>query len=126
MDENELSHAIIGAAIEVHRKLGGTGLLEDVYEQALCHELHLRGFPVERQVKVPVVYKGLKIKHPLCLDVLVGGKVTVEVKAVEKCQPIFQAQLLTYLRLAGKRLGLLVNFGERHLASGIQRVANQI
>lgn len=125
MDENDLSHAIIGAAIEVHRELGGPGLLEDVYEQALCHELQLRGLPVERQVRVPVVYKGFSIKHPLCLDMLVGGKVVVEVKAVEKCQPIYQAQLLTYMRLARKRLGLLINFGERHLATGIQRVANQ-
>lgn len=124
MDENHISHAVIGAAIEVHRELGGPGLLEDVYEESLCHELELRGFEVRRQVRVPVQYKGMEVKQPLILDLLVNDKVIIEVKAVEKNHPIYQTQLLTYLRLAEKKLGLVINFGEGKVTEGIQRVVN--
>ncbi len=124
MDENQTSHAIIGAAIEVHRELGGPGLLEDIYEEALCHELKLRGLEVVRQKAVPVLYKNLEVKRPLILDILVNDKVIVEVKAVEECNPLFSAQLLTYLRLTKNKLGMLINFGEKQVSEGIQRVVN--
>ena len=126
MTENELSSLIIGAAIEVHKHLGGPGLLEDVYEEALCFELVAHGLKVVRQVQVPVLYKGQRLKKPLFLDILVEDKVIVEVKAVEKIIPVFNAQLLTYLRLADKKLGLLINFGEVKVSEGIHRVVNNL
>lgn len=124
MDENQISNAVIGAAIEVHKELGGPGLLEDIYEESLFHELKIRGFNVERQLRVPVVYKGFAVKNPMILDLLVEGKVIVEIKAVEKMNVLFQAQLLTYLRLSGKKLGMLINFGEKKVSEGIFRIAN--
>ena len=124
MDENEISKAVIGAVIEVHRELGGPGLLEDVYEESLYHELLLRGFQVGRQISLPVLYKGVVVKKPFILDLIVNDKVIVEVKAVEKCIPVYQAQLLTYLRLSKKKLGLLVNFGQIKASEGIIRVVN--
>ena len=124
MTENELSKIIIGAAIEVHKELGGPGLLEDVYEECLCEELSLRKVEVNRHIDVPIVYKGKRLKKPLTLDVLVGDKVIVEAKATEKHNPIFEAQLLTYLRLTGKKLGLVINFGEKRVTDGIRRVVN--
>lgn len=124
MDENEISRVIIGAAIEVHQVMGGPGLIEDVYEEALCHELMLRGLMVERQKPVPIVYKGVTLKRPLFLDVLINGKVIVECKAAEEFNPIFKAQLLTYLRLTGLKLGLVINFGEIFVKNGIHRVVN--
>jgi GxxExxY protein len=102
--EDDLSYKIIGAAIEVHRSFGGPGLLESVYEFALCHELVLQGLQIQRQVTVPVVYKGVSIKAPVYVDILVNNKVVVEVKAVEKNHPLFEAQLLTYLKLTGLKL----------------------
>jgi GxxExxY protein len=126
MTENELSNIIIGAAIEVHKELGGPGLLEDIYEEALCLELTDRGLQVARQVQVPVLYKGRPLKKPLVLDVLVVDSVIVEVKAVEKVIPIFNAQLLTYLRLTKKKLGLVINFGEIRVSEGIHRVVNNL
>ena len=126
MTENELSSLIIGAAIEVHKQLGGPGLLEDVYEEALCFELTAHGLKVARQVLVPVLYKGQRLKKPLILDILVEDKVIVEVKAVEKIISIFNAQLLTYLRLADKKPGLLINFGEVKVSEGIHRVVNYL
>lgn len=124
MNENEISHEIVGAAIEVHRLLGGPGLLEDVYEECLGCELGLRGMTVARQVPVPVVYKGQAVKRPLVMDMLVGNLVIVEVKAVEMYNPVFEAQVLTYLRLTGLKLGLVLNFGEILLKKGVHRVAN--
>jgi GxxExxY protein len=126
MTENELSNVIIGAAIEVHKQLGGPGLLEDGYEEALCFELASRGLKVVRQVQVPVLYKGQTLKKPLVLDILVEDKVIIEVKAVEEVIPVFNAQLLTYLRLTEKRLGLLINFGEIRVSEGIHRVVNNL
>ena len=122
--DNSLSYKIIGAAIEVHRTLGGPGLLESIYESALCHELSLQGLRTQTQVPIDVNYKGVKIRDPLFLDILVKDKIIVEVKATEKDNPIHQVQLLTYLRLTGLRLGLLINFGSRHLKDGISRVIN--
>jgi len=123
MDLSELSGAVIGAAIEVHRVLG-PGLLESAYELALERELGLRKVPVQRQVAVPLEYKGLELGDGFRLDLLVDDALVVEVKAVERLQPIHEAQLLTYLKLANKRLGLLINFNERTLKEGVKRVAN--
>jgi GxxExxY protein len=121
---NKLTSVIIGAAIEVHRELGGPGLLEDVYEEALAYEVSLTGLAVKRQVPVPVFYKGRKVKKSLFIDLLVDDRVIVEVKAVEKYNPVYEAQLLTYLRLTGLNLGLVINFGERYVKNGIFRVVN--
>jgi GxxExxY protein len=117
------SHAIIGAAIEVH-KVVGPGLLESVYEVALCRELWLRGIKAERQISVPVRYKGSILSCDVRLDLLVEGCVIVEVKAVEKILPVHRAQLLTYLRLQDLWLGLLINFNVEVLRDGIRRILN--
>ena len=122
--ENPLSYKIIGAAIEVHKTLGGPGLLEDIYESALCHELSLQGLKAQSQVPVDVFYKGVKIRDPLFIDILVEDRIIIEAKATEKDHPIYAVQLLTYLRLTGLRLGLLINFGSQHVKDGIQRVIN--
>ena len=122
--ENEISHKIIGAAIEVHRVLGGPGLLESVYESALCHELTLRKVHIQKQVIVPVKYKNTIVRDPLCLDILVENKVIIEVKATEKEHAIYHAQLLTYLRLTGIKLGLVINFGQNCVKDGVHRVVN--
>ena len=124
MDENAMSKVIVEAAIEVHRVLGGPGLLESVYEEALVHELHLRGLKVDRQQPVPIPYKGVKLATSLRLDLRVNGIVLVDPKSVDQWNPIFQAQMLTYLRLTGLKLGLVINFGERHVKDGIHRVVN--
>ncbi len=124
--ENELAHKIIGAAIEVHRVLGGPGLLEGIYEAALCQELVLNGLQVQRQLPVEVFYKGTVIKDPLYIDILVNKKVIIEVKATEQNHPVYETQLLTYLRLTGIKLGLLINFGSRRVKDGIVRVVNNL
>jgi GxxExxY protein len=124
MDENEISRLVVGSAIEVHKELGGPGLLESIYEEALCRELLTRGLKVQRQYAVDVEYKGHPLGKRLVLDLVVGDKVIVEVKSVEKHAPLYEAQLLTYLRVSGKRLGLLINFGERYVAQNIKRVVN--
>jgi GxxExxY protein len=121
MDENALSNAIIGAAIEVHRQLG-PGLLEPAYEECLAHELNLRQLPFERQKVVPVEYKGIRLDCGSRLDLLVGGLVVVELKAVDRLAPIHEAQVLTYLKLTGCKLGLLFNFNMVRLSSGIKRL----
>jgi len=121
MDEDALSKAIIGAAIEVHRHLG-PGLLESAYEQCLAHELSLRGIAFERQKRVPVCYKGVQLDCGFRLDLLVQDKVVVEVKAVDNLNAVHQAQGLTYLKLTGYRLGMLLNFNERSMRSGIKRL----
>ena len=124
--EDDISHQIIGAAIEVHRTLGGPGLLESIYESALCHELVLRGLYIQRQKPVQVVYKGVAIRESLFIDILVEDKVLVEVKATEKNHPIYETQVLTYLRLTGIKLGLLVNFGAPYVKDGVSRIINGI
>ena len=122
--ENEISNTIIGAAIEVHRTLGGPGLLESIYESALCYELTQRGLQIQRQLIIPVTYKKAIIKDPLCLDILVENKIIIEVKATEKEHDIHQAQVLTYLRLTNMKLGLVINFGKKCVKDGIHRVVN--
>ena len=126
MTENEISNVVIGAAIEVHKELGGPGLLEHIYEEALCRELILKKLSVDRQKVVPVQYKGTLLGKNLILDVLVNEKVVVEIKATERHNPIYEAQLLTYLRVANKKLGLILNFGEQNVARGVKRVVNKL
>ena len=126
MTENEISKIIIGAAIEVHRTLGGPGLLEGVYEEALAYELSLRGLKVGRQLEVPISYKGALLESPLRLDLLVNDLVIVDCNAVTQYNSIFESQVLTYLRLTNKRLGMVINFGERRVVDGIHRVVNNL
>lgn len=126
MTENELSYIIIGAAIEVHRSLGGPGLLEDMYEEALYYELQSRSLQVQRQVGFKVTYKGRVLKKRLVIDLIVEDLVIVEVKAVNAWHEVFEAQLLTYLRQTDKRLGLVINFGEVRVKEGIHRVVNKL
>ena len=123
MTENRLSHVIIGAAIEVHKELG-PGLREDIYEEALCYELELRGVSTRRQIKVPVVYKGKQLNKDYRLDVLVENLVIVECKSVLDDNPVYRSQCLTHLKITGKRLGLVINFGDRFLRDGIHRIVN--
>src|SRR3990167_6012363 len=104
--------------------MGGPGLLESIYESCLCYELTQCGLPVQQNVIVPVKYKNVAVRDPLFLDILVGKKVIVEVKATEKEHTVHQAQLLTYLRLTGLKLGLLINFGQEYVKNGIHRVVN--
>jgi GxxExxY protein len=118
--QEELPERIIGAAIEVHRELG-PGLLESAYEECLCHELHLRNIPFARQVAVPVKYKGISLDCGYRLDLLVNDCVVVELKCVDKLLPIHSAQLLTYLKLTGKHVGLILNFHAPILVEGLVR-----
>ncbi len=124
MGENEISKHIVGCALEAHRTLGGPGLLESVYEEALCWELAQRGLHVERQIIVPILYKGQELATPLRLDVLVEKQVVIEVKATSAYNAIFEAQALTYLRLLSLKLAMVINFGERFVRDGIHRVVN--
>lgn len=126
MRENEISKVIVESAIEVHRTLGGPGLLESVYEEAMACEIALRGLGVERQQAVPLVYKGRRLGGGLRLDLLVEERVIVECKATTAYNPVFEAQALTYLRLLDLRLALVINFGERLVKHGIHRVVNQL
>ena len=116
----DLTQEVIGAAIEVHKQLG-PGLLESAYEECLCHEFHLRGISFTRQVPLPVEYKGIKLDCGYRIDVMVEDSVVLELKSIEAMLPIHDAQLLTYLRLAQERVGLLINFNVSVLAKGIVR-----
>ena len=120
MNDQELTHSIIGAAIEVHRVLG-PGLLESAYEECVAQELTVRGIPFEKQKPLPVVYKGMKLDCGYRVDLLIDGRVVVELKAVEALAPIHDAILLTYLRLSGCKIGLLINFHCAVLKDGIRR-----
>ncbi len=124
MNENEISKVIVDSAIEVHRELGGPGLIEGVYEESMVEELSRRGLKVERQLSVPINYKGKLLGFPLRLDLKVNGLVLIDNKAVTEWNPIFEAQMLTYLRLTKLKLGLVINFGERYVKNGIKRVVN--
>lgn len=117
---NRTTESIIGAAIDVHRALG-PGLLESAYVECLCRELSVRGVPFERERGLPLEYKGVRLECGYRLDLLVAQSVVVEVKAVELLAPIHEAQLLTYLRLGGWHLGLLINFNVELLKHGIRR-----
>jgi GxxExxY protein len=123
MDEKTLSGEVIGAAIEVHRSLG-PGLLESAYELALERELQLRGFGVERQKPAYLEYKGVSLGSAFRIDMLVNDALVAEIKAVDQVLPVHEAQLLTYLRLTGKPLGLLINFNVKILKDGVWRVVN--
>ena len=120
---NLLSEQIIGSAIEVHKALG-PGLLESAYESCLCHELKLRSIPFERQVELPVSYKGVKLDAGYRIDLVVNGLIVVELKAVERLEAIHEAQLLTYLRLSNHWLGLLINFNVAQMRFGIKRLVS--
>jgi GxxExxY protein len=124
--ENLLSQQVLDAAIEVHRTLGGPGLLESLYEDALFYELRLRGIPALSQVQIPVVYKNCKLREPMRLDILVDGKIIIEVKATEKMLAVHKAQVLTYLRLTRLKLGIVANFGLARLIDGWDRVVNDL
>jgi GxxExxY protein len=124
MNENEISKVIVDSAIEVHRELGGPGLIESVYEEAMVEELVHRGMKVERQLQVPITYKGKRLGNPLRLDLKINSLVLVDDKAVTEWNPIFEAQMLTYLRLTKLKLGLVINFGEQYVKNGIRRVVN--
>ena len=123
MTENEIAKIIVDACYHIHTGLG-PGLLESVYEAVLANELERRGLRVQRQVAVPIVWEGQKFEEDFRADLIVGDKVIVELKSVEKIAPVHAKQLLTYLRLTDKRLGLLVNFGEALIKDGIKRVVN--
>lgn len=123
MTENELTYEIRGAIFDTYNELG-PGLLESVYEEALIFELKERGLEVERQVEVPIQYKGNELKTPLRLDLLIENQIIVELKSVEEMKPVFAKQLLTYLRLLDKHIGLLVNFSSNNIREGITRIVN--
>jgi GxxExxY protein len=123
MKLNEITEKIIGTAIEVHRVLG-PGLLESSYEECLAREFELRGISFERQKPLPIVYKDLKLECGYRLDFLVENQIIVELKSVDEINPIFLAQVLTYLRLLDKQVGLLINFNVPVLKNGIKRIVN--
>jgi GxxExxY protein len=120
---NQLSEKIIGAAIEVHRALG-PGLLESAYEACLCHELEIRRIPFERQMDLPVHYKGVALDCGYRIDVLVDGSILLELKSCKDIEPIHRAQMLTYMKLLNVKIGLLLNFNVQLMKDGIVRVLN--
>jgi GxxExxY protein len=125
MELNQISGAIIDSAMKVHTALG-PGMLESAYEVCLIHELRKRGLDVQSQLALPVVYDGVKLDAGYRIDLLVENAVIVELKAVEKLLPIHEAQLLSYLKLSDKRLGLLLNFNVVHFRDGIKRIVNKL
>lgn len=124
MDINEITGQIIGAAIEVHKALG-PGLLESAYEECLCHELNIRNISFQRQKSLPIEYKGVKLDCGYRLDVVVEEAIILELKACDRLEPIHQAQLMTYLKLSGLTVGLLLNFSMPVMRDGIVRVVNE-
>ena len=125
MTENEIAKMIVDAAYHIHVKLG-PGLLESAYESVLAYELKKRGLSVVRQQPIPVVYDELQFDEGFRADLIVNDLVIIELKSVEKIHPVHKKQLLTYLRLADRRLGLLINFGEALIKDGISRIANNL
>ena len=125
MGLNGITDRIIGCAIEVHRRLG-PGLLESSYEACMAYEMVQAGLTVDRQIDVPIRYKNVELACGYRIDLLVESVVIVELKAVDRLQPIHQAQLISYLRLSGKQIGLLMNFNERYLKHGVKRVINDV
>ena len=123
MNENQIAKEVVDAAVKIHTKLG-PGLLESVYEAVLARELERRGLRVERQVPIPIEYEGLKFDEGFRADIIVEGKVILELKSVEQLAKVHYKQLSTYLKLADKRLGLLLNFGADLMKEGIKRIAN--
>lgn len=125
MEVNEVSGQVVDAAIRVHSVLG-PGLLENAYETCLKHELEKRGLQAEQQVGLPIVYDGIKMDVGYRLDLLVEGCVIVELKAVDRLTPVHEAQLLSYLKFSGKKVGLLINFNVAQLKNGIKRMVNEL
>ena len=125
MDINKLSSKIIGAAVEVHKALG-PGLLESAYEECLCHELALRNLVFERQKPLPLAYKGKELNCGYRLDIVVENRIILELKSCEKIEGIHKAQLLTYLKISGVKLGLLFNFNTPAMKDGIVRIVNKL
>ena len=125
LSENDLTKRIIGAAISVHKELG-PGLLESTYEACLAYELAEREMKFERQKNVPIIYRSIRLDCGYRVDLLVEGKVIVEIKAIERLEPIHEAQLLSYLKLSGCKVGLLINFNVKILKSGIRRFVNEL
>ena len=125
MTEEEIGHSIIGAAIKVHSAVG-PGLLESAYETCLLYELEKQNLPVKRQVLIPIRYEDLTIDNGYRIDLLVGERVVVELKAVETVLPVHRAQLLSYLRLGGFKLGYLLNFHVAHMRDGVVRIVNRL
>ncbi len=121
LQQEELTEKLIACAMEVHRHLG-PGLLESAYEECYCHELKLQNVHVERQRALPLEYKGITLDCGYRMDVVAAGKVVIEIKCVEKIIPIHEAQLLTYLRLSGLKVGLILNFHSRLIKEGIKRL----
>ncbi len=125
MDENELSRRVIGAAIEVHKYLG-PGLLKSVYKQCMVRELRLQAIGVDTELVLKGQYKGLNFDIDYRMDMLVAGKVVVELKMVESLLPVHKAQLLSYMKLSGIKLGLLINFNEAVVKNGVKRIVNKL
>ena len=125
MDENQLSKIIIGSAIKVHKNLG-PGLLESAYEETLYYELNKEGLNVEKQKPMPLVYDEVKLDVGYRIDLMIGRKVIIEIKSVEYLNDVHLAQVLTYLKLSGCKLGLLINFNVKYLKEGIKRVVNNL
>jgi GxxExxY protein len=125
MTENEIAREIVDAAYKIHTTTG-PGLLESAYEAMLSYELKKRGLSVVSQQPVPVVYEEVKLEVGYRADLIVENKVIIELKSVEKIAPVHKKQLLTYLKLADKRLGLLINFGEMFIKTGITRIVNNL
>ena len=125
MTENEIGKHVVDAALQIHRELG-PGLLESVYEVVLTNELQHRGFNVERQVPVPITYRGMHFDEGFRADLIVDKKVIIELKCVEKLNNAHKKQLLTYLRLTGTKLGFLINYSEALIKNGINRIVNQL
>jgi GxxExxY protein len=125
MDENELSYKIIGASIELHKNLG-PGLLESVYENSLAYDLRQTGLQVNQQVSMPLIYKEVKMDTGYRVDLLIENKIIIEIKSVENLAPVHFSQTLTYLKLSGIKLGLLINFNSDNLKNGIHRIVNKL
>lgn len=125
MNENEISHIIIGLCIKIHKKLG-PGLLESSYEECLCYELTKAGMNYSRQQAIPIIYDEVKLDHGFRADIIIENKVIVEIKSIECLQPIHSAQLLTYLKLSNIKLGLLINFNSFSIKDGIKRIVNKL
>lgn len=125
MTENEISYEIIGSAIELHKSVG-PGLLESAYEHALAYELKQKGLKVNSQLPLPFVYKDIRQEIGYRIDLLVENKVIIELKAIESLAPVHFAQILTYLKLSGYKLGLLINFNTKYLREGIHRIVNNL
>lgn len=125
MDENDLSYLVIGSAIEIHKNVG-PGLLESAYENALAYELRDKGLDVKQQVPMPFVYKEVKLEVGYRIDLIVENKLLIEVKSIDTLAPVHFSQLLTYLRLSDKRLGLLINFNSKYLKDSIHRIVNNL